>query len=119
MYEGFEEWLDRVMEENLPIEGAAVNFNIYEEEDGDWSVQLVSAPVYDEQDDDWCCDEVFTTGEDIYLWHHDGEWEDAEQDALDAVARYLEDGRFADDLREFEAVTAGFVDGDLTVLYRK
>ena len=119
MYEGFAKWLDGVMDENSPIPGAAVNFNLYEEEDGDWSAQLVSAAVYDAENDDWCCDELFTTGEDIYLWHLDGEWEEAEEQFLDAAARYLEEGKYAGELKKFEAVTAGFVDGDLTVLYTK
>ena len=119
MYEEFAEWLDGVFEANAPIGGAAANFNIYEEEDSEWSVQFVTAPSFSEEDDDWCCEEVFTTGEDLYYWTKECGWEEIQDDVCAWAERYLDEGRFADQLRGYEAVAAGFVDGDLTVLYRK
>lgn len=31
MYKVFEKWLNGVLEENMPIPGVALNFNLYEE----------------------------------------------------------------------------------------
>ena len=31
MYKAFEKWLNDVLEENMPIPGVALNFNLYEE----------------------------------------------------------------------------------------
>ena len=118
MYERFAEWLDSVFKANAPIGGAAANFNIYEEEDGDWSVQFVTAPSFSEEDDDWCCEEVFTTGEDLYYWHRECGWEEIQDDVCAWVERYLEEGSHAGELKGYEAVAAGFVDGDLTVVRR-
>ena len=56
MYIEFEKWLNNILEENMPIPGAAINFNLYEEADLYWSIQLICASYFDEEDEDWCCD---------------------------------------------------------------
>lgn len=117
MYAEFEKWLDKVLDENMPLDGKAVCFNLYEEEDNEWSAQLITASYFDETDDDWCCDEVFTTGEDLYFWKQDGNWEKVLNTACDAVLQYLEEGKYAEEFKTFEAVATGFVDGDLEILY--
>ena len=38
MYIDFENWLNRVLDENVPIEGVAINFNLYEDADMNWSI---------------------------------------------------------------------------------
>ena len=30
MYDEFAKWLDRILDENMPLPGVAINFNIYE-----------------------------------------------------------------------------------------
>lgn len=117
MYSGFEKWLNEVLDENMPLDGKAVCFNLYEEDENEWSVQLISASYFDEEDDDWCCEEVFTTGEDLYIWKQKAGWEDVLKASCDAVVQYLEEGKHADALKEYDAVAAGFVDGDLEILY--
>ena len=64
----FAKWLDRILDENMPLPGVAINFNIYEEVDLHWSIQLISSTYFDEEDEDWNCYEEFTTGEDLYEW---------------------------------------------------
>ena len=44
MYKAFEKWLNGVLEENMPIPGVALNFNLYEEADFCWSIQLFFHP---------------------------------------------------------------------------
>ena len=43
MYIEFEKWLNNILEENMPIPGATINFNLYEEADLYWSIQLICA----------------------------------------------------------------------------
>ena len=119
MYIDFEAWLNDILDKNSPLGGAAINFNIYEDEDSFWSIQLISAEYFDENDDDWCCEEVFTTGEDLYTWKQNSDWMEVMQSSCDMIKRYLEEGKYADELKKFEAVAAGFVDGDLAILYRR
>ena len=40
MYDEFAKWLDRILDENMPLPGVAINFNIYEEVDLHWSIQF-------------------------------------------------------------------------------
>ena len=47
MYKAFEKWLNGVLEENMPIPGVALNFNLYEEADFCWSIQLIGASCFD------------------------------------------------------------------------
>ena len=55
MYDEFAKWLDRILDENMPLPGVAINFNIYEEVDLHWSIQLISSTYFDEEDEDWNC----------------------------------------------------------------
>lgn len=119
MYMEFEKWLDRVVEENRPIDATALCFNLYEESDYHWSIQLIGSSEFDEDDEDWACDEVFSTGEDLFTWKHDTGWEEILDIAIDMIRKYLEEGKYADELKSFEAVATGFVDGDITVIYKK
>lgn len=51
MYDEFAKWLDRILDENMPLPGVAINFNIYEEVDLHWSIQLISSTYFDEEDE--------------------------------------------------------------------
>lgn len=35
------------------------------------------------------------------------------------IKRYLAEGKYAGELKKYEAVAAGFVDGDVEILYRR
>ena len=118
MYEEFAAWLDEKLENGLPGDTAAVNFNIYEEENG-WTVQLIASDRFDAQDDEWACFEVYSSGEDLYYWENDHSWEETHEDVRELVSTYLENGKYADMLRQYRAVGFGFVDGDLELAYIK
>lgn len=118
MYAGFEKWIDKLLEENMPLDGVAVCINLYEEGDSEWAAQLITAPSFDEEDDEWCCDEVFSSEEDLFIWKQKGSWEEALKKATDALCDYLTDGKYAEDLKEYEAIAIGFVDGDLDIVYK-
>ncbi len=119
MYSEFANWLDRIIEENNPIDAAALCFNLYENEDCSWSIQLIGAPDFDEDDDDWACDEVFSTEEDVFSWKREAGWEEILIAAAELIDKYLDEGKYADSLKEYKAIATGFVDGDLSVIYKK
>ena len=117
MYEEFAAWLDEKLENALPADAQAVNFNIYEEEDNGWTIQLIASDRFDPQDDEWACFEVYSTGEDLYYWEKECGWEEIHEDVREMVKTYLEKGKFAEVLKNFRAVGFGFVDGDLELAY--
>ena len=118
MYSEFEKWLDNVLDNaTLPSDGVAVNFNIYEEGDDEWSVQIILASRFDSEDMDWACDEVFSSEEDIYIWKQETSWEEVVVSANEWICKYLESGKHAETLKSYEAVGAGFIDGIIEILY--
>ena len=66
MYNEFVKWLDKILDKNIPLPGIALNFNLYEDDDSQWSIQIISSAEFDEEDPDWCCDEMFSSGEDLF-----------------------------------------------------
>ncbi len=117
MYNEFEAWLDAALEAGLPDNIAAFNFNLYEDGDDLWSIELIGASRFDTEDPDWACDEVFTNREDPLSWSAETDWEEVLETMTQYVEKYLVEGKYADLLKEYEAVGIGFVDGDITIVY--
>lgn len=99
MYDEFAKWLDRILDENMPLPGVAINFNIYEEVDLHWSIQLISSTYFDEEDEDWNCYEEFTTGEDLYEWQQGVGWEKILDISCEMIRKYLTEGNMLRNLR--------------------
>ena len=121
MYEKFEKWADKFLENGFPEEVVAANFNFYEDADNNWSIEIVGTASFDEDDEDWAGDEVTDLGsrDELFSEELEKEWDEVLEVFLDYVRKYLEQGRYADTLKELTAVGAGFVDGDLEILYKK
>lgn len=116
-YEQFAKWLDGFMDYGFE-EVVALNFNLYEDGDAKWSVELVGTASFDEDDDDWACDEVFSNRETPLVWEENADWETILSKVQEFIRRYLEHGEYSDLMKENQAVAVGFVDGDLEIVYR-
>ena len=117
MYNEFAKWLDGALDTELPEDIAAFNFNLYEDGDGLWSIELIGASRFDAEDPDWACDEVFTNREEPLSWSAETDWENVLETMTVYVEKYLEEGKYADMLKSYDAVGIGFVDGDITIVY--
>lgn len=114
-YREFEIWMDKHFSSDLPVGTKAINFNLYEEEDTQFDIQCIGSPEYDPEDSDWACNEIFSTGEDLFHLESDS-WETCLQMAIDYIKEYMSSGIYSSKLTNMEAVTVGFVDGDLEVV---
>ena len=117
MYNEFEAWLDGALSVELPEDIVAFNFNLYEDGDNLWSIELIGASSFDAEDPDWACDEVFTNREEPLSWSAETDWENVLETMTVYVEKYLEEGKYADMLKSYDAVGIGFVDGDITIVY--
>lgn len=123
IYLEFEKWLDNLLEANdMPENTAAFCFNIYEEEDENYGVQLIASDEFNEDDGgDWACSEVWSSEEDIFYIDHSDEENAGKERGLEFISGlicdYLERGNYRNMLLGAKAVAAGFVDGDLEVLH--
>ncbi len=116
----FSEWLSQYLALELREQIKAFNFNLYEGED-DYHVQLIGSETLPEEDDDWACDEVFTTGEDVFLVSRKqagSEWEEGLEFITKLVKWYLEHGNYANVLKRVKVVGIGFVDGNIDIIYK-
>ena len=123
IYIEFEKWLCKLLENDMPDNTAAYNFNIYEEEDETYGVQLIASDEFSEDDDDWACSEIWSSEEEIFYIDHSDEKDADRERGLEFISQlisdYLEKGEKADKLKAVKAVGAGFVDGDLKILYKE
>ncbi len=118
----FSNWLNKVLEQDLPKGIIAFNFNIYEGSEGTYDIQLIGADEFDENDQDWACTDYYTTGEDIcYIKRTERieEWEQGLIYIKKLVERYLSEGKNAEILISVSAIGIGFVDGDIEIIYCK
>lgn len=115
------DWIDNLLDTDIPDDVAAFCFNLYEDGDGIWSMELVGADRFDTEDEDWPCDETtdFGSRENPYEWEMDCDWEDALAYIVNALKEYLTYGKHAELLKSKNGIGVGFVDGDLEILYSK
>lgn len=118
-YQQFAEWLDATLSHNIPKGVVAFNFNIYEDADFQWSVELVGTSKSDDEDADWACyDELFNNREQPFVWHEVTGWPRIQKEVEDVILIYLAEGHYRNKLLAGRAVGAGFVEGDVYILYR-
>jgi len=129
IYNAFAEWLDRLLENDVPDNTKAYNFNIYEETDENgndaqtYGIQLIASDRFSENDDDWACAEIYSSQEDIFYIDHSDEDNIDSESGLEficgLVREYLENGYYSAKLTKVQAVGAGFIDGDIKIIFSK
>ena len=119
MYNKVSEWIDGVLSDGVPDEAVAFCFNLYENDEYYWSMELIGAGRFDPEDQDWACDEVtdFNSRESLFTFQAECEWDEALQTMIDILKKYLNEGKYADLLKSQKGVGVGFVDGDIELLY--
>lgn len=117
--DGFFGWLDAVLAGGLPVGIKAINFNLYDDGGGKWSVELVGTSAFDESSSDWACHEVYTTRDMPFVLMKESDWKTVESLFVSLLKKYLDGGKYASALKKYRAVGVGFVDGDLHILYKK
>ncbi len=121
VYNRVSEWLDVVLETDIPAEVVAFGFNLYEDIDHDWSMELIGTSKFDVDDEDWLCNEVtdLDTRENPLRWHRETGCEEILNDIVSALKEYLKNGKYADILKAKSGVGVGFVDGNIEILHVK
>ena len=115
-YNRLETWLNDVMQMTIPNEVVAFCFNLYEDANNSWTLELIGSSAFDTTDNDWACDEIFTTRDNPLTWYEDKEWQDVLTASIKMLKDYLEEGKYAKELKERQGLAIGFVEGDLTLL---
>ena len=101
--DGFFGWLDAVLAGGLPAGIKAINFNLYDDGGGKWSVELVGTSAFDESSSDWACREVYATRTNPYVLTKDGDWKAIEALFASLLQKYLAGGKYSDVLKQYSA----------------
>ena len=120
-YIDFSNWLDKYLINDLPNEVTVVNFNLYEGAENTYDIEIVGCVSFDENDEDWACNEVFNTREDLFSIPRKNDikqWEQGLHFITALVNRYIENGRYANKLKNYEAIGIGFVSGSIDIIQR-
>lgn len=117
-YKRFQRWLNIILSVEFPDSVEAINFNIYEDGNNYWSIELIGAGSFDEENEDWACDEVITTRADSFAIKYNATWQEVQGLFADYIRHYLDKGLLADRLKKYKAVAVGFVDGNISILYK-
>ena len=114
-------WIDDVLSVEFSEEITAIAFNLYEDEDDMWSLEVVGTSSFDAEDSDWACDEItdFGTRDNPFVWKETAEWSDVLEKVEEELSRYLKEGKYATKLLNLDGVGVGFVDGDMEILFSK
>lgn len=122
MFDEISEWLDDVLEDisdtGIPNAVIAFGFNLYDNGDDNWSMELIGTSEFDTDEEDWLCNEVtdFATRDNPFQWCKKAEWEEILNDVTCLLKRYLDSGKHADVLKAKSGVGVGFVDGNINIL---
>lgn len=121
MYKDFEKWVNCIFEKEIPKGVVALSFNLYEDEKYHWSMEVVGTSTFDEDNEDWACDEItdFDSRKDLFSWQEESDWEKILSETVKCLRKYLETGEYAGKLKSVKGIGAGFVDGDLELVYGK
>ena len=115
----FNAWTDRILVNHASRSVVAYNFNLYEHAD-EFAIQLVGTRSFDLRDQNWACDEIFSSGEDLFYLPHNvvgDKWQDGLEAAKSLVKNHLDHGTQAKVLKASCGVGVGFVDGDIELAY--
>lgn len=121
MYNEVSSWIDNALSQEVSSDVVAFCFNLYEDGDNQWSMEMIGAESFDLSDEDWPCREVteFGTREEPFAWVQHAEWNKILDDVVSILKEYLEHGKFADKLKSKAGLGVGFVDGSIEILYYK
>lgn len=111
----FKDWLNTQLENEMPAETVAFCFNLYEEsaEDSVYSIQLVACNMFDKNDSDWACEEVWSSGENVFCIELSDEQDNDRETAQRILKMWVQDYMKTCDVLSVKPVAIGFVDGEL------
>ncbi len=124
IYNSFANWLDNLLENNnMPESTQAFNFNLYEEEDCAYGVQIIASDRFDADDGgDWACYEIWSSEEDIFCVsaadEDDKGWQAFQKFITEVICDYLVNGKYKDILLDSQGIGVGFVDGEIDIIFK-
>lgn len=112
-------WLDKIASKEQPSSDiAALNFGLFKNSEGYYSIYLIGSKEYDPGDQDWACNEDFVPSDKYFHASHKSisslEWEQFLELVKNTLPKVLDSKNLKDSFfSRFKHITTGFDDGDL------
>lgn len=121
LYNNLKIWLEGFSKEPINNNIKAICFNLYDDGNGNWSLEMVGTASFDQDDPDWACDEItdFGTRNSPFFWNENCDWESVLEEVSRYISIYLEAGILDFVKNQVEAIAVGFVDGDINIIFTK
>ena len=119
LYNSFEQWLNTTLENDATKDTVALVFNLYQDSENQWSVELVGTNSFNDTAEDWVCDETFCNRDNPFTWIENAPLNNILIEMNNILKNYLINGRYAKFLQQYQGIAFGFIDGDLHILYKK
>lgn len=103
-YEKFVSWLEPVMNYGLPKDTVAVCLTVYNDKNGQWSLQVNGLKTFDKTSSAYEWEENFSTGHNLLQWESVLSEEDTVHMVAGAVKKYMGEGACKKILSAYQAV---------------
>ena len=103
-------WLKLVCSKSIPGNIKALNFNLYDDGDYNWTIELIGSDYFDIKDSDWACNNTYVDNDD-YRFKVNTDWETILKDTTNVIEEFVNKNKLL--FERFDAIGIGFVEGDL------
>lgn len=118
-YPALEEWIDTSLSVKLPDEINCFCFNIYEDADNAYSLELVGYTSFDKNDENWDTEEIVINRDHPLRWNTSVSPDGILTEIRYLIREHLPKGKYGSLLCSKEAILLGFVDGDVSIVFEK
>ena len=108
MVEKFIEWAENALQDAELSNVVALNFNLYEDQDSFWAVEIVGTSSFDENDADWACDEVFVTRDNPFTWEEETDSDAILKEVTEWIGDLLDGTVLMEMLDRLQGIGVGF-----------
>lgn len=113
------QWLDEILSRNMPQDVKGVCFNLYDDGNHKWSLEIIGTECFDKDNPDWACEEITDLGtrKKPFMWEEYNTWEEVLKKTAFVIDLYLKENESAKILKGKDGIGVGFVNGDIKVIY--
>lgn len=110
-------WLNECFRKKIPNEVMAANFDLYELDKREWKIDFVWCDKFDVKNSMWTRTNARIDGRKSMTIKYDVCWEEIQELVIKIIKDYLAENDKVINIRLFKAMTVGFNDGSVFLIY--
>ncbi|MBQ2909567.1 MAG: hypothetical protein IJE53_02045 [Bacilli bacterium] len=110
-------WLAECFRKKIPNEIIAANFDLHDLGERKWKIDFVWCDKFDDKNSMWTKNNACLEGRKTFEFEYDACWEEVQEIVIKAIKKYLIENDRAINIRLYKAMTVGFNDGAVFLIY--